>query len=114
MSPRISKRTEKIARNFTLILLFQIIDSAMAQAVSRWPLTADSRVRGRDCPCWICSGRSGTQTDIYPTRTATTMFKIKLFKKFEKQKRIKFALQLVKADLCVGCYWLTVTFTLCL
>jgi hypothetical protein len=33
---------------------------AMAQAVSRWPLTAEARVRARVVPCGICGGQSGT------------------------------------------------------
>jgi hypothetical protein len=32
----------------------------MAQAVSRWPLTAEARVRTRVNPCGICGGQSGT------------------------------------------------------
>jgi hypothetical protein len=33
---------------------------AMAQAVSRWPLTVEARVRARVNPCGICGGQSGT------------------------------------------------------
>jgi hypothetical protein len=32
---------------------------AIAQAVSRWPLTAEARVRARVDPCGICGGQSG-------------------------------------------------------
>jgi hypothetical protein len=32
----------------------------MAQVVSRWPLTAEARVRARVSPCEICGGQSGT------------------------------------------------------
>jgi hypothetical protein len=32
----------------------------MAQAVSRWPLTAEARVRARVNPCGICGGQSST------------------------------------------------------
>jgi hypothetical protein len=32
----------------------------MAQAVSRWPLTAEALVRSQVNPCGICGGQSGT------------------------------------------------------
>jgi hypothetical protein len=35
---------------------------AMAQAVSRRPLTAEARVRSRVSPCGICGDQSGTGT----------------------------------------------------
>jgi hypothetical protein len=34
----------------------------MVQAVSRWPLTAESRVRARVNACGICGGQSGIGT----------------------------------------------------
>jgi hypothetical protein len=45
----------KHARNTKLYL-----GRAMAQAVSRRPLTAEARVRSRASPCGICGGQSGT------------------------------------------------------
>jgi hypothetical protein len=39
---------------------FLLVGRAMAQAVSRWPLTAEARVRARVNPCGICGGQSGT------------------------------------------------------
>jgi hypothetical protein len=39
----------------------------MDQAVSRRPLTAESRVRARVNPCGICGGHSGTGTGFSPT-----------------------------------------------
>jgi hypothetical protein len=39
----------------------------MAQAVSRWPLTAESRVRVRVSPCGIYGGQRGTGTSFSPS-----------------------------------------------
>jgi hypothetical protein len=39
---------------------------AMAHVVSRWPLTAETRVRTRVNPCGICGGQSGTGTGFSP------------------------------------------------
>jgi hypothetical protein len=38
----------------------------MAQVVSRWPLTAEARVRVRVDPCGICGGQSGTGAGFSP------------------------------------------------
>jgi hypothetical protein len=38
---------------------------AMAQVVSRRPLTAEARVRVRVSPCGICGGQSGTGTGFF-------------------------------------------------
>jgi hypothetical protein len=46
--------------NFTKICIN--LGRAMVQAVSRWPLTAEARVRARVDPCGICGGQSGTGT----------------------------------------------------
>jgi hypothetical protein len=37
---------------------------AMAQVVSRRPITAEARVRARVNPCGICCGQSGTGTEL--------------------------------------------------
>jgi hypothetical protein len=42
---------------------------AVAQAVSRRPLTAEARVRSRVVPCGICGGRSVTGTGFSPSST---------------------------------------------
>jgi hypothetical protein len=56
--------------NFNLFIysLFNVAAGrAMAQAVSRQPLTAESRVRTRVNPCGICDGQSGTGTGFSPS-----------------------------------------------
>ena len=43
------------------------VGRAMAEAVSRRPLTAEARVRSRVSPCGIYGGRSGTETGFSPS-----------------------------------------------
>jgi hypothetical protein len=43
-----------------------VLDRAMAQAVSRRPLTAEAREWSRVCQCGICGGQSGTRTGFFP------------------------------------------------
>ena len=43
---------------------------AMAQAVSRRPLSAEARVRSRVSPCEIRGGQSGTGTGFSPSTSA--------------------------------------------
>jgi hypothetical protein len=45
---------------------------AMAQAVSRRPLTAEARIRARVNPCGICGGHSGTGTGFSPSSSVFT------------------------------------------
>jgi hypothetical protein len=40
----------------------------MSQAVSsRWPLTAENRIRSQSCPCGICGGQSGAGVGFSPS-----------------------------------------------
>jgi hypothetical protein len=43
------------------------MDRAMAQVVSRRPLTVEAWVRSRVSPCGICGGQSGTGTGFLPS-----------------------------------------------
>jgi hypothetical protein len=45
----------------------KVTGRAMAQAVSRRPLTSEARVRSRFSPYEICGGQSGTGTGFSPS-----------------------------------------------
>jgi hypothetical protein len=49
------------------IAYMDFVGRAMAQAVSRRPLTAEARFRSRVGPCGICGGQSGTGTGFSPS-----------------------------------------------
>ena len=56
-----------ICVNISLVIILVYISSfvgcAMAQTVSRRPVTAEARLQSQASPCGTCSGQSGTQTD---------------------------------------------------
>jgi hypothetical protein len=56
---------------FSLLITVALYPSsrgrAMAQVVSRRPLTAEARFRAEVNPCVICDGQSGTGTDFSPS-----------------------------------------------
>jgi hypothetical protein len=56
-------------------LPFVLNDRAMAQAVSRRPLTVDAQVRHLASPCEICVVQSGTGTGFVPFNLRTGAFK---------------------------------------
>jgi hypothetical protein len=47
------------------------VGRAMAQIVSRRPLTAEARVRALFNPCGICGGRSGTGIGFSPSSSVS-------------------------------------------
>jgi hypothetical protein len=49
------------------IMIKFYVGRAMAQAVSRWLLTADAPVRARVNPCGLCGGQTGSRTVISPS-----------------------------------------------
>jgi len=51
-------------RHFTQIEY--TVGRAMAQAVRRWPLTSEARIRAQVSPCRICGGHIGTGTEFSP------------------------------------------------
>jgi hypothetical protein len=59
--------TWKLTFYSTSFIVSSMCGHAMAQAVSRQPLTAESRVRARFNPCGICGEQSGTGTGFSPS-----------------------------------------------
>jgi hypothetical protein len=55
---------------------------AVAQAVSRRPLTAEARIRTRVNPCGICDGQSGIGTGFSPSSSVfpVSIIPLSLFK----------------------------------
>jgi hypothetical protein len=54
----------------------------MAQAVSRWPLTAESRVSAQVDPCVICGGTEigfSPSFTVYPVRIIPPLFSILIY-----------------------------------
>jgi hypothetical protein len=49
------------------VITIEVRGRAMAQAVSRWPVTSEARVHVRVSPCGICGGQSGTRSEFSPS-----------------------------------------------
>jgi hypothetical protein len=64
-----NKKPKKCTINDSNVFVqdLKITGRAMAQAVSRRPLTAETRVRSQVNPCEICGGQSGTGTGFSPS-----------------------------------------------
>jgi hypothetical protein len=77
--------------HFTTLAVFQNMSGrAMAQAVSRRPLTAEARVRVRVNQCGICGGQSGTGTGFSPSSSVSPVNIISRNIKIDESKRIHF------------------------
>jgi hypothetical protein len=67
------------------ICIAKALGRAVAQAVSRRPLTAESQVRARVNPCGICGGQSGAGTGFlrfirfYPVNNIPPSFSIPIY-----------------------------------
>jgi hypothetical protein len=59
--------TKHLYRCIYIEVTSSVSGHAMAQVVSRRPLTAEARVRARVNPCGICGGQSGTGTGFSPS-----------------------------------------------
>jgi hypothetical protein len=58
---------------------------AMAQVVSRRPLTVEARVRDQDNPCGICGGQSGTGIGFSPVNIIPPSLSILMFHLVDEQ-----------------------------
>jgi hypothetical protein len=67
-APRLNKSFDFLVIYLPVIL---VSGRAMAQVVSRRPLTAEDRVRARVNPCGICCGQSGTGTRFSPSSSVS-------------------------------------------
>jgi hypothetical protein len=59
--------TKHLYRCIYIEVTSSVSGRAMAQVVSRRPLTAEARVRARVNPCGICGGQSGTGIGFSPS-----------------------------------------------
>jgi hypothetical protein len=65
--PAIQTRSVVATSDMRQLGLRTKVGRAMAQAVSRQPLAAETRVRAPVSPCGICGGQSGTETVFSPS-----------------------------------------------
>jgi hypothetical protein len=67
MINELSRNANRELPDIIMTLNVGCLGRAMAQAVSRRPLTAEARVRSRVSPCGVCGGQSGTGTVFSPS-----------------------------------------------
>jgi hypothetical protein len=68
-------KSSRIELHFMKCICWTLVDvlingqkgRAMAQVVSRRPLTVEARVRSRVSPCGVCGGQSGTGIGFSPS-----------------------------------------------
>jgi hypothetical protein len=58
-------------RSYTHYDTHRNVGHALAQAVSRRPVTAEARFRSRVSTCGICGGQSGTGTGLFPSTSVS-------------------------------------------
>jgi hypothetical protein len=62
--------------SYNCLELIYDVGHAMAQAVSRWPLTSEFQVCAQFNPCGICGGQSGAATGFSPSFSVFPYFTV--------------------------------------